>query len=60
MGKEEVLTGIKIIIKNKKKCHLINSLPASDEFCCLLIIFTNGLDLDQARQNVGPDLDPNN
>ena len=27
--------------------------------CHLLIIFTNSLDPDQARQNVGPDLDPN-
>ena len=26
---------------------------------CLLIIFENSLDPDQARQNVGPDLDPN-
>ena len=28
------------------------------EFCCLLIIFKNSLDPDQARQNVRPDLDP--
>ena len=27
--------------------------------CHLLIIFANSLDSDQARQNVGPDLDPN-
>ena len=27
--------------------------------CCLLIIFANGLDPDQAPQHVGPDLDPN-
>ena len=26
--------------------------------CCLLITFANSLDPDQARQNVGPDLDP--
>ena len=26
---------------------------------CLLITFANSLDLDQARQNVGPDLGPN-
>ena len=25
---------------------------------CLLITFANSLDCDQARQNVGPDLDP--
>ena len=30
-------------------------------FCalCLLITFANCLDSDKARQNVGPDLDPN-
>ena len=27
--------------------------------CHLLITFTNSLDPDQARQDVGPDLDPN-
>ena len=35
------------------------SLPASGNFCHLLITFANSLDPDQARQNVGPDLDPN-
>ena len=29
------------------------------DFCCLLITFANSFDPDQARQNVGPDLDPN-
>ena len=38
---------------------LINSFPASGDFCSLLITFANSLDPDQARQNVGPDLDPN-
>ena len=33
----------------------LNSLPTSR----LLITFANSLDPDQARQNVGPDLDPN-
>ena len=28
-------------------------------FCRLLKTFANNLDPDQARQNVGPDLDPN-
>ena len=32
-------------------------LPAAT--CCLLMIFANSLDPDQARQNVRPDLDPN-
>ena len=31
----------------------------SGDFCRLLITFANSLDSDQARQNVGPDLDPN-
>ena len=37
----------------------IISFPTSGDFCCLLITFANSLDPDQARQNVGPDLDPN-
>ena len=36
-----------------------DSFPASGNFCRLLIIFSNSLDPDQARQNVGPDVDPN-
>ena len=40
-------------------CFVFNSLPSRCDFCCLLIIFANSLDRDQARQNVGPDLDPN-
>ena len=36
-----------------------NSFFASSDFCLLLIIFTNSLDPDQDRQNVGPDIDPN-
>ena len=37
----------------------LNSFPARGELCRLLMIFANSLDPDQARQNVGPDLDPN-
>ena len=37
----------------------INTLPAIEELCRLLINFANSLVPDQARQNVGPDLDPN-
>ena len=39
----------------------INSLSASKVTCqcCLLITFVNKLDPDQARHNVGLDLDPN-
>ena len=36
-----------------------NSLPASGNFCNLLITFVNSLDSDQAQQNIGPDQDPN-
>ena len=34
---------------------LLKSLPTSGDFCSLLINFANGLDTDQARQNVWPD-----
>ena len=40
-------------------CFVFNSLPARGDFCCPLITFANILNPDQARQNVGPDLDPN-
>ena len=36
-----------------------NSFTSGDDFCCLLVTFANSLDLDQARQKVKPDLDPN-
>ena len=39
-------------------CFVFNPLLAWSDFCCLLI-FANNLNPDQARQNVGPDLDPN-
>ena len=34
------------------KMFVFNSFPASGDFCCLLIIFVNSLNTDQARQNV--------
>ena len=37
-------------------CFVFNSLPASGNFCHLLITFTNSLDPDQARHFVGPGL----
>ena len=40
-------------------CLVLISYPARDDFCCLLITFANSLDPNQARQNVGPDLDRN-
>ena len=42
-----------------RNCSVFNSMPASGDFCHLLITFANSLDPDQARQNVWPDLDPN-
>ena len=45
------MTGMKQVL------NISNSLTASSEFCHLLLIFANSLDLDQARQNVRPDLD---
>ena len=39
-----------------RSCSLFNSLPASSDFCHLLITFANSLDPDH---NVGSDLDPN-
>ena len=38
--------------------NLVNSLPDDSKFFHLLIGFANSLHLDQARHNVGPDLDP--
>ena len=50
----------KVLARKKHQVVLpFNSLPASGDFCCLLITFANSLDPDQARQIVGPDLDPN-
>ena len=40
-------------------CFVFNCLTARCDICCLLKTFANSLDLDQARRNVGPDLDPN-
>ena len=40
-------------------CFVFNSLATRGDSCCLLITFANSLEQDQARQNVGPDLNPN-
>ena len=40
-----------------RKCYSSSTLFLL--FCRLLINFANSLDPDQARQKVGPDLDPN-
>ena len=52
--------------KMKSKCLermdislALNSLATNGDFCRLLITFANSLDTDQARQSVGPNLDPN-
>ena len=39
--------------------YIINSLPVISDVCHLPISFASSMDPDQARQNVGPDLDPN-
>ena len=39
-------------------CFVFNLLPTRVDFCCLLKTTANILDPDQARQNVGPDLNP--
>ena len=38
---------------------VVNFLSAFGDFCCLLIIFVNNLDPDQAWQHMEPKLDPN-
>ena len=43
------------LIELWEKCAWFNSLSTMG----LLMTFANSLDPDQARQNVGPDLDPN-
>ena len=42
-----------------RSCSVFNFLPASGNFCHLLITFASSLNPGQALQNVGPDLDPN-
>ena len=54
----KVLARIKVDLVSTS-CFVLNSLPTRGEFCGLLITFANSLDPDQARQNVGSDLDPN-
>ena len=53
----------RVIMKKKKNSLNViltnNSFLAKRDFCRLLITFTNSLNPDQDRQNVGPDLDPN-
>ena len=36
---------------------MLNLFLASDDFCCLLIAFSNSLDPDWDLKNIGPDLD---
>ena len=56
-----MLSGVVVIITLRVKVKLkrFDSFPTSGDFCRLVITFANSLDPDQARQNVGPDLDPN-
>ena len=48
----------KKIMKNYPACK-VNVFLTRGDFCELLITFANSLDPDQARQYVGPGLDPN-
>ena len=54
-----VVTGLQIHVKECVLINLLDFLLASGDYCHLLITFANGLDLDQDRHNVGPNLDPN-
>ena len=42
-----------------RQWYFVNSLSASGDLCRLLITFANSSDPDQARQNIGSDLDSN-
>ena len=37
--------------------YTLSYLPVSGKFCRLMLIFANSFEPDQARQNIGPDLD---
>ena len=50
------------MLMHEKTCVIpifFNSLPATHDFCSLLITLANSLNADQDRQNLGPALDPN-
>ena len=49
----------KILLKLCELQNILNSIHASGYCCCLFITISNSLNLDQERQNVVPDLDPN-
>ena len=57
----EYLNEIKSVSANSclKHAKILNSFPASGNFCRLLITFANSLNPEQARHVVGPDLGPN-
>ena len=50
---------IQKLIQLMPRHDLLDSFPASGDFCCVLITYANSLDPNQARHIVGPDLDPN-
>ena len=47
------------LFKNLNAERHFKLFRVSSEYCRLPLIFANSLDPDQARQNVGPGLDPN-
>ena len=55
-GEFKMAFGATLEVKVINQClSLVNSSPTE---CRLLRTYANSLDPDQARQNVGPDLDP--
>ena len=50
---------VRIILPSCKLVHLAKFSLCLLVLCADSDVFTNSLDPDQARQNVGPDLDPN-
>ena len=48
----------KVLVRKQYQVLYLTCLPTRVDFCCLLITIANSLDPGQARQNVGPDLNP--
>ena len=62
VSKKGSTAGIQKVYEGSDKTSslaVFNSFIAGGDFCRLQITFANGLDPDQDRHNVGPDLDPN-
>ena len=55
---ESLISSVKDLLPDLGEGFIEVSTLLVISFCRLLITFANKLDPDQARQNVGPDLDP--